>query len=113
MIKLQPSQLETLQQRRDGDFTRQLAAFLRAEFGPELEKVGEPQLQAICEHVVADAAALGIQAAAPVAQLACLQIGSGGAVLKEPDVRAYLMDQGVDEQTRVQLLVDALSAQGE
>jgi hypothetical protein len=109
MIQLSPDQFESLHQAREEDFKRRLAAFLREAFGQELCAVDDMQLAAMCESVISDAQELGITRPTPVAQLACLQIGSAGGVMKQPEVRAYLADQGVDEEARVQLLLDVIA----
>ncbi len=111
MLNFNEDQAAQIDDRHAATFRRELAAYLRAEFHEELAQVDEGALMRICETVIDEAASLGIDEQAPIAQLACLAIGTAGGILRQPEMRAYLANDELGQRERVQLLVDMLDAE--
>lgn len=109
MLKISPSQFKMLEDGMKENFESRLHDFIKLEFGQSLPHLGDSQIEAICRHVIKTAEGFGIEEAIPIAQLACLAIGTSGRILVDPVVVEYLSDQSLPPTQRVQLLVDELS----
>lgn len=113
MLKLNDSQVASLDHQHAERFLQELAAFLRAEFTEELMQVDDAALLRMCRAVVDEAESLGIDEQGPVAQLACLAMATNGGILRQPEIREYLANTELGQRERVQLLVDTLESESD
>lgn len=111
MLNFKEDQARQVDEQHAAKFLRELADFLREEFAEELAKVDDAALLRMCRTVIDEADSLGIDQQGPIAQLACLAIGTAGGILREPEIREYLSNEELGQEERVQLLVDMLDAE--
>jgi hypothetical protein len=91
-------------------FLGQVCEFLRKEMPHECGKLTDPELSAFVEQAAERAESFGITEPTPVIQFACLCVAAGLNFASGRDVTAYLNEPGLDQETKMQALIDQLDS---
>ena len=105
-MDLRKTQLRALQSRKEQEFRLALGQFLREEMPEQLAAVPDEAVLDRIRAAEAEAASYGIEAPVPLAQFVCLWFATPEALSANRNVQAYLRRRDIDQETRMQTLVD-------
>ena len=101
-------QMTAFQRDAETNFRLMVRQHLKEEMPEAIEGQTDEAIMAGIVQAEQSAETLGITEAVPLAQYICLAFATGGTLDAEPDLRAYLSRTDIDQETKMQALIDEL-----
>ena len=108
MLTIRKDQIGAFNLKAEHEFHLSIKDYLHAEMPVVIEGQTDDQVLARIAQAERNAAAHGIEDLVPLVQYICLALALGPEFELDTDVRAYLSRSDIDQETKMESLIDEL-----
>jgi hypothetical protein len=109
MLVISSDQMHIFENKADEDFHLLVKEYLRKEMTEEIKNQTDECVIGLITQAEDSAAIYGIYDSVPLVQYICLSFATDFKFDSNPDVKAYLSQPEIDQESKMQSLIDELS----